>query len=210
MSNQADVRSIDALKEFRVALALYSEDTLSALGAVEAEAKRTIQWLQHDRRMYWHEQIKRRRDQVAMAKAEVFRRKLAKTPDHTPAFSEQKEILRQAEASLQDAEMRAAMVKKWEPMLQHAILEYHGSIRRIKDLASGDVPRAMIVLEKIIDALESYLRVAPPSGTGTVPLASIATTVLDEDASAPPPEPATEENAGDGVPEPDPKDDEGS
>jgi hypothetical protein len=182
MSNQADVRSIDALKEFRVALALYSEETLAALGAVEAEVKRTVQWLQHDRRMYWQEQIKRRREQVAMAKAEVFRRKLQKTPEHTPAFSEQKEILRQAEASLHDAEMRAAMVKKWEPALQHAVLEYHGSIRRIKDLASGDVPRGMIVLEKIIDALEAYLRAAPPSASD-VPVGSIANPILDEDAS---------------------------
>ena len=84
MSNQADVRSIDAIRGFRVALALFAEDALAALGAVDMEAKRTVQWVQHDRRAYWQEQIKRRREQVAMAKAEVFRRKLAKTDDYTP------------------------------------------------------------------------------------------------------------------------------
>ena len=106
MSSQAEVHSIDALKDFRTALALYSEDTLSALGAVEAEVRRTGQWLQQERPYYWQEHIKRRHEQVASAKAEVFRRRLQKTPDYSPSLSEPMEILRRAEASLQDAEKR--------------------------------------------------------------------------------------------------------
>ena len=94
MSSQADVRSIEALKEFRVALALYAEEALGALGAVKMEARRTVQWVQHDRKTYWTEQIKRRREAVASARSEVVRRRLAKTPEHTPAMSEQKELLR--------------------------------------------------------------------------------------------------------------------
>lgn len=182
MSNQAAVHSIEALKDLRVALALFSEDAMSALGAVEMEVRRTVQWLQHDRRMYWQDQIKRRREQVASAKAELFRRQLAKRPDSSPSCTEQKEIHRRAEASLHEAEMRLAMVKKWDPALQQALFEYHGSIRRIKDLSSGDVPRAMLKLERMVDALEAYLRVAPPSGRGEAsPLESIANTILDEE-----------------------------
>lgn len=187
MSNQTSVHSIDALKDFRVGLALFSEHALGALGAVEMEVRRTIQWLQHDRRMYWQDQIKRRREMVANAKAELFRRQLQKTPEHSPSCVEQKELLRKAEASLHDAEMRAAMVKKWEPKLQQAVLEYHGSIRRIKDLSSGDVPRAMARLERMIDALEAYLRVAPPlpGGGGGEPrsaLESIAGAIMDDES----------------------------
>jgi hypothetical protein len=181
MSTQADVRSIDALKQFRVALALFGEDGLAALGAVDMEVKRTIQWLQHDRREYWSQQIKRRRDQVAQAQAEVFRRKLAKTDDYSPAMSEQKELLRRAQASLEDAEKRASLVKKWEPALQQAALEYRASTRRIKNMASGDVPRAMILLDKLIDALEAYLSVAVPSASNAPPLGAIADDYLKDD-----------------------------
>jgi hypothetical protein len=200
MSSQAEVHSIDALKDFRTALALYSEDTLSALGAVEAEVRRTGQWLQQERPYYWQEQIKRRREQVAAAKAEVFRRRLQKTPEYSPSLSEPMEILRRAEASLQDAEKRLLQVRKWQPLFHHAVLEYHGSIQRIKDLAASDVPRAVTVLTRMIDALEAYLRVAPPSGLGletspaqppaqTVPAArtspaefeTIAIKVIDDD-----------------------------
>lgn len=188
MSTQATVRSVDAIKDFRTALALYAEDSLAALGAVDLEIRRTVMWLQHDRRNYWQEQLKRRREQVSAAQAEVFRRKLAKTSDYTPAYTEQKEALRKAEARLRDAELRISLVKKWEPALQNAILEYKGSVRRIKDMASGEVPRGLVVLEKIIDALEAYLRVAPPSGaaaiSGTSPLEPLADELLGEPATS--------------------------
>ncbi len=84
-------------------------------------------------------------------------------------MSEQKENLRKAEANLQDAEKRYAAVKKWQPLFKQAVLEYHGSVQRIKDLAAGDVPRAVNLLSRMIDALEAYLRVAPPSGLETLP-----------------------------------------
>jgi hypothetical protein len=192
MSSQADVHSIDELKNFRVALALYGEDTLGTLGSVEAEVRRTLRWLEEERPVYWHEQMKRRREQVALARSEVFKRNLQKRPDYTPPMSEQKEALRKAEASLQDAEKRLAAVKKWQPLFKQAVLEYHASIQRLKDLAAGDVPRGVNLLTRIIDALEAYIRVTAPSGLGSAthepmagtaasaPMISIATTILDE------------------------------
>jgi hypothetical protein len=164
MSSQASVRSIDSIKDLRVALALYGEDTLGALGAVEAEVRRTLRWVQEERPVYWQEQIKRRRELVSMARAEVFKRNLQKRGEYTPPMSEQKENLRKAEASLQDAEKRLAMVRKWQPLFKQAVLEYHGTVQRLKDAAAGDVPRAVNLLTRLIDSLEAYLRVTPPSG----------------------------------------------
>ena len=182
MSTQADVRSIDALKDFRVALALFSEDALSALGAVDSEVKRTVQWLQHDRHEHWQHEIKRRREAVSSAQAEVFRRRLAKTADNNPAMSEQKEMLRRAEASLRDAEARAALVKKWGPELQRAALDYRASTRRIKNMASGDVFRAMALLDRLIDTLESYLAISLPTGSlPSPPLVSVADDFLSHE-----------------------------
>jgi hypothetical protein len=179
MGEHAAVHSIEGLKDFRVALALFAEDALSALGAVDMEVKRTVHWVHYDRRAYWQEQIKRRRELVTMAQAEVFRRKLSKTADNSPAMSEQKELLRKAEASLHDAERRVELVKKWEPALQQAVLEYKASRARIKNLASGDVPRAIALLERLIVALEAYLSEAPPTVTDMrAPLVALAETVL--------------------------------
>ena len=35
------------------------------------------------------------------------------------------------------------MVRKWQPLFHQAVLEYHGSVQRLKDLAAADVPRAV-------------------------------------------------------------------
>jgi hypothetical protein len=169
MSSQATVHSVEALKALRGALSLYGEDTLAALGAVAGEVRRTTLWLEQNRPAYWHEQIKRRREEVSIAKGEVFRKKLQKRPDYTPPMSEQMENLRKAEAALQDAEKRLMMVRKWQPRFQHAVLEFHATVQRLKDIAATDVPNAALLLGRIVESLEAYLRVQPPSGTGLGP-----------------------------------------
>ena len=201
MSNQADVRSIDALKDFRAILALYAEEAQGALGAVKMEARRTVRWLQ-ERKIYWSEQIKRRREQVSSARSEVARRRLAKTPDNNPAMSEQKELLRKAEAGLREAEMKAVLIKKWEPALQLAVLELHASVRRISDLSSTDVARASMLLGRLVDALEAYIRETPPSGLGAaggLAMDSIAASIVAEEVAKDEAEAANPE-----VPEADP------
>jgi hypothetical protein len=200
MSSQASVHSIDDLSDLRTALALYSEETLAALGTVESEVRRTARWLDEERPVYWQDQIKRRRELVAQARGEVFRKNLQKRPDYTPPMSEQKEALRKAEASLFDAEKKLSLVRKWQPRFKQAILEYHANVQRLKDMAAGDAPHAVILLTRIIDALEAYLRVAPPSLSDSVEpqtsaaapvrlpappeFVAIATKVLDDDKSA--------------------------
>src|SRR5262249_48061683 len=47
--------------------------------------------------------------------------------------------------------------------------------------ASGDVPRALAALGRMVDALESYLREAPSSGASPPVLESIADTALGSD-----------------------------
>jgi hypothetical protein len=193
MSSQVTVHSVEALNQFRAALALYADDTLAAIGAVEAEVRRTVLWLEQNRPGYWHDQIKRRKEVVSQARGEVFRKKLQKRPDYTPPMSEQMENLRKAEASLQEAEKRIALVRKWQPRLQHAVLEYHATVQRLKELSATDLPNAALLLGRIVEAIEAYLRVQPPSGTGATEgltmsraspaMEAIALNAIDEDVA---------------------------
>jgi hypothetical protein len=185
MSSQATVHSVEALKQFRSALALYGEETLAALGAVGAEVRRTVLWLEQNRPGYWHDQIKRRRELVSQAKAEVFRKKIQKRPDYNPPMSEQMDNLRKAEASLQEAEKRLTLVRKWQPRLQHAVLEYQASVQRLKDISATDMPNAALLLGRIVDSLEAYLRVQPPSVAGLEadPAAGRASPAMEEIAN---------------------------
>jgi hypothetical protein len=167
MAGQVAVNSIESLSDLRVALALFGEDALGALGAIGAEVRRTMFWLQHDRPMYWQEQIKRAHERLASAKAELFRRQLAKSSGSSAFMTEQQENVKLAAARLQECEQRLILTKKWQTQLHQAVLEYYGTVRRIKALAAGDVPSAINLLTRLIDSLEEYLKLAPPTTSGT-------------------------------------------
>ena len=191
MSSQVAVNSIDSLKDLRVALAVYGEDTLNALGAVGAELRRTVYWLHQVQPAYWRDQIKRRHGQLASAKAELFRRKLSQTSGSSLSTAEQVDHVRKAEASLEDAEMRLGMTRKWQARIRQATLEYQASARRIKGLAAGDVPSAVNLLNRLIDSLEEYVRVSMKPTPSSLPVTTappefeaIATKMIDEAPAA--------------------------
>jgi hypothetical protein len=210
MSSRVAVNSIEALKDLRVAFALYGEDALGALGAIGAEVRRTALWLQQDRPAYWQDQIKRRRERVASAKAELFRKQIAQKPGASTSMAEQVENLKRAEASLQDAEKRLILTRKWQAQFNQAVLEYQGGIRRIKSLASGEVPSAVNLLTRLIDSLEAYLRVSPPtssaddalSTTAPAEFEAIAARMIDQEPEAR--ETADDETTGDPLSESEP------
>ena len=109
-------------------------------------------------------------------------------------MSEQNENLRKAEASLQDAEKRLAMVRKWQPRLQQAVLEYHASIQRLKDLSATDVPNAATLarsdhrrdrsLSPRPAALGDRLEPDPAASRASPAMESIAMRAIEEDAAS--------------------------
>ena len=96
MSQSANVRSVDAIKDFRVALTNFGEDARNALSAIEMEIRRTRDWLQRDQLMYWQTQLKRRNEQMSMARTELHRRRLSQANSDAISDTEQKENLKAA------------------------------------------------------------------------------------------------------------------
>jgi vacuolar-type H+-ATPase subunit I/STV1 len=159
--SQANVRSLDALRDLRAALAVFADEILAALGGVDMEIRRTTRWLEEEQRLYWETEIKRRRERVSMARSDLSRKRMSQLNGSRDI--EQKEALEEAERRLREAEARAQKVKRWVPILQQAVLEYRSTTRTLTDLVSGDLPRGLAQLDRVLDRLEAYLQVAAPS-----------------------------------------------
>ena len=175
----ASVRSVEAIQDLRAALGTFGEEAGGALGAVDMEIRRTLQWLTIDQKAHWVGEIKKRREKVAIARAELAKRRLSAINGGSAHNTEQKENLEKAERRLEDAEKRQAMIKKWEPKLQQAVLEYKSQARRLNDLIGGDLPRSAAFLDRVLNAIEAYTSLAPPSslrpaGGGDWSAASVA------------------------------------
>jgi len=163
MSDSANVRSIDAIKHFRSVLATFAEDARNALGSSEMEVRRTRDWLARDQYTYWQAQIKRRSEQVSMARTDLHRRKLSAASSDAISDTEQKENLRFAENRLRDAEMMFDRIKKWVPRFDHSVAKYHSTSQPLGDRLTGSLVNSLALLERLVTTLESYIEIAPPS-----------------------------------------------
>lgn len=158
--DQAKVYSIEALKAFREQLAGFGEEAVNALVAVDMEARRAIDHITRELPLHWKAELKKRTDKLALAKGELYRRRLAgegKLDDTV-----EKEAVRRAEMRLAEAEQKLRTIKKWEAPLRQAAEQYHGQSRGMADLAGPQMEARLAQLARMIDALEAYTGAGPP------------------------------------------------
>jgi len=132
---------------------LYGEDTLGTLGAIEAEVRRTLRWLDEERRLTG------KTDQAPARTVAMHGRRLqekpAKAARHTPAMSEQKEALRKASQPARRRET-SMLVRKWQPasrMPSSNITRASSASRTWRRRH----PERRQLMTRIIDALEALL-----------------------------------------------------
>lgn len=160
MADAAKVGSIDAIREFREALGTFIEDARNALTSVEMENRRLNEWVKNTQRLFWLNEVKRRREKMNEIRGELHRRKLSGGGE-----TEAKEAVRIAKKKLQVAEEKVEIVKRAAPILQHAIDEYLGMARPLGDMLSGELEHCMALLDRMAEALEDYIRISSPANT---------------------------------------------
>src|SRR3954447_5425517 len=104
MSQGANVRSVDAIKSFKVALINFAEDARIALESTEMEIRQVRNWLQRDQLTYWQTQVKRWQEKISMARSELHRCQLMRSNSDAVSDTEQKDAVREAQRKLHDAE----------------------------------------------------------------------------------------------------------
>ena len=161
MSQQVKVTSIAGLAEFRNALATFGEDAKAAISNAEMEVRRTTDWLVRGQAMYWQAEIKKSQMALQEALAALSRRRISQQGG-TINDAEQKEAVRNAKRRLQNAEDKLRVVKKWIPVLQHAVAEYHARVHPLGDMAAGELQRALFLLDNMVTALDAYTKINPP------------------------------------------------
>ncbi len=163
MADSAKVLSVQALKDFRVALVTFTEEARNALGGVDMELKRMRDWLERDQLSYWQMQVKRRHEAMMTARTELSRRRISQQGSDAISDTEQKEALREAQRKLRVAEEKVEAVKKLIPIFHHAMSEYTSRATPLADHLSGGVDKSLGSLAKMIDSLESYLALQAPA-----------------------------------------------
>jgi hypothetical protein len=202
MDEAANVNSLDAIVDFRSAWVRFSEDARNALTDVDFDLKRTIEWLTNEQRLYWQAEIKRANEMVSRARTELERKKLGAFREHKPDTTVEEKRLRAAKERLELCEQKLQTVKSWIPELQHAAQEYRTQSQPLADMLESDFRRALGKLDRMLDAIESYLSLVAPSTPAVSPLGGVGGAVTTTAAPASMSRGEPEPSAGDPAPEP--------
>jgi hypothetical protein len=171
----ADVRSIDAIREWHAALATYGDTLGEALAGVNLELRRAEDWVA-EQLARWQRAIRDCEDDVTRCKAELSQRKFPNWDGREPDCTVQEKNLRVAKARLEHAEDQVVKCRQWLQRLPKMIDEqYGGPGRRLANLVEGALPKALADLARRIGSLDAYAGLrpdyapAPSAGASTKP-----------------------------------------
>jgi hypothetical protein len=196
MTTHANVRSLDAVQNFRPALARFEEEAGSSLAALRMEVHRTIEWFEHDCPAYWQQIICKSFYQVAECRTQLARKQMMKVAGRTPDCTDEKLALQRAKRRLEMAQEKLEIVRQWAIKVRRASDEFMSRLSELDRTVTSEMPRMIAHLDRIVTALEGYVGMAGPLAEGELPAGSMAQSINEhEQSTSPVPAPAA-----DGVP----------
>ncbi len=174
MSRAARVRSIDALQVYGAALRSFGDEATTALAELEMQVYRAVQWIRHDQKEYWNEQIRRAEAEVAEARINLERRRMFRVGDRRPSCDEEKAALEAAKRKLRIAQQKREAVRRWGQQLERELADYRGGIAPLSAWLGTDLPKGLALLTRLGRALESYVHAESAAEAGSPPGTSAA------------------------------------
>ncbi|MCA9047874.1 MAG: hypothetical protein KDA89_04055 [Planctomycetaceae bacterium] len=162
MSDAANVRSIDAIRRFHAAVAVFQEEARLCLSSIELQLLKFMGWLERDRPGFWKREIESCYREIGEARVRLHQCQMRKYADHKPTCFEEKKALEKAKKDLEFAQKQIPVVKYWNVAVQHEANEYHGRSSQLSQLVEREIPRLLALLAEAVDRLEAYGNVQLP------------------------------------------------
>lgn len=159
----ARVTSLESLERFRAGLLEFIDDARNALSEADSEVSRLQVWLDGEQKIHWQQELRRRSEQVARAKSELYRKQVTvSSKDRPPSAIDEKKALRRAEERLAEAEQKLRRIRHWSIHLGQESNRYRAAVASLAATLDRDLPASAALLKRAILALEAYLHTAPP------------------------------------------------
>lgn len=155
----ANVQSLDALRDVRLALILFQERAISAMGSLRTKIDRTRAWLEQDRPLYWRDQERNAYDRVATARVAYDTCRLRTVGGRHPECIEEKVALQRAKARLEYCQQKVDIVRRVTVEVGQQSDDYRGRSGLLQRLLDEDIPKVLAMLSRMIDAIDAYAAV---------------------------------------------------
>ncbi|MDA1007806.1 MAG: hypothetical protein O2800_02210 [Planctomycetota bacterium] len=159
----ARVKSVDALREAKVALADCRDRLGSALSEASSDLERFALWLEREQPILLAARLRKQEEEVTIAKSALYRKQIVvSAKDSTPSVVDEKKMLQRAIARMEATRGRLAAVKRWAVAFQRELLLYKGAVSGMNSSIEHDLPLAIATVNRMAEALARYLADAPP------------------------------------------------
>ncbi len=173
-AGQANIQSLDALRDMRLALITYGERTENALGELRSKIDRTMAWLQQDRPNYWREQERRAYDGVASARIAYETCRLRTVGGRHSECIEEKIAFQRAKHRLEFCQHKMEVVRRWNVEAGRQVDEYRGRAGPLQRFLEDELPKIQARLSRMIDAIEAYASIQSSDKGAVISLGSTA------------------------------------
>ena len=164
MSGSARIQSIDAVGLLARAMHRFAEETATAQIDLDMELNRALQWIHEDRRDYWADQVRRAWEKINEARQELDRSMANAIAGQRPTCHEERKALERAKRRLRLAEEKVEAVRRWTHTADRESLQFRVASGQLSGWLQADFPQAKAALERMTNALESYVAGAGPAG----------------------------------------------
>jgi hypothetical protein len=150
---QAKVTSLDALESFRSSAIVFTTKARRAVDQAADEVRRTRQWIEGDRRLFWENEMRKRLRALERAQQEMVSARFSEFND---SMTLQKAALRKAQAAVEEATDKMRHIKKW---VQNFDATFDPMVKRLDALRfylEQDMPQAIAYLLGVLKTLEAY------------------------------------------------------
>jgi hypothetical protein len=181
MADRAHVTSVEAIEMFRANLIAYVGKARPVLEDACDEVMRTRQWLQHDRRMHWENQLKRRRKILEEAEQALFGSRISNLRE--PSSAEMAAVTR-AKRAFDEAEEKLRLVKRWTMEFDNRVQPLVKELEGLRTMLANDMPKAAAHLAQVVKTLDAYANVKATS-VATMPASEETAVDAANETSAP-------------------------
>jgi hypothetical protein len=169
----ANVHSLDALRDVRLALMSFGERTGTALSELRSKIDRTLAWLEQDRPLYWREQEREAYDGVSSTRIAYETCRMRTVGGRHSECIEEKIAHQRAKIRLQFCQHKCEVVRRWTAEAGQQSDEYRGRSGPLHRCLEEEVPNLIAALGRMIESLEAYADIRSESKETAVSLGDV-------------------------------------
>ena len=163
----ANLTSTEAIRSLKAALQAFAEGVSKALVQFELEGRRPLDWIEHDRTLYWPRQMHLASDALNEARMALARCELTISEEDRRSCYDERKALEKAKRRMRLTEEKIDAVRRWRVLIRKEVEEFQTQIAKLTWYLDSDFLRGIAALERMGQALDEYTSRQGPSASST-------------------------------------------